>query len=137
MGRKGIGKLSVFSIASIIEVYSKTKDSQINGLRIITDDIEKTIQQDGGVYHPDPIEVSEKIRSEIQKEGTLIILKNLRRDLSRTFLPLRKRLARRFSIIGKEYNFLVKINDEEISIEDRGYFNALEYIWEFGKNNFF
>lgn len=58
MGRKGIGKLSVFSIAQTVTVYS-TKDGESNGLRIKVEDLEDSIskRQD---YHPEPVEVPEE-----------------------------------------------------------------------------
>ncbi|MCD4780800.1 MAG: hypothetical protein K8S27_09680 [Candidatus Omnitrophica bacterium] len=47
---------------------------------------------------------------------------------------LRRRLARRFSIIGKEYKFNVSINKKGITVNDRDYFRAIEYLWTIGKN---
>ncbi|PAF44045.1 hypothetical protein BJI48_04495 [Helicobacter sp. 11S02596-1] len=102
---------------------------------MVTTDIKKAIESSGGDYHPDSISLPQELSSKIQSCGTLIVLKGLHKDLSRTFSSLRKRLARRFSIIGSEYNFSVKINDESISVQDRDYFNSLEFIWEFGKEN--
>lgn len=135
MGRKGIGKLSIFSIADTVEIYSKTKDSKINGLRMLTSEIKNAIEI-SGVYYPAPIEcIKEEIKTKIENNGTLIVLKHLHRNVQKT--ALRKKLARRFSVIGEENNFSIKINGENISIKDRDYFNSLEFIWEFGKNNKF
>src|SRR5262249_35178507 len=44
MGRKGIGKLSVFSIARTVTVYSTT-GGESNGLEIVTADLEAAIEQ--------------------------------------------------------------------------------------------
>lgn len=135
MGRKGIGKLSIFSIANTIEIYSKTKDSNINGLKMLISEIKNSIESDG-VYHPASIEdIPKEIEAKIKNNGTLIVLKDLHQKIQES--SLRKKLARRFSIIGKENDFSIKINGEEISIQDRNYFNSLEFIWEFGENDKF
>ena len=42
-------------------------------------------------------------------------------------------LARRFSIIGTEYNFMVRINGEPVEITDRDYFHKLQYLWYYGE----
>jgi hypothetical protein len=44
-------------------------------------------------------------------------------------------LARRFSIIGNEYNFRVIVNGEEISVKDRDYYDKVEYAWLYGEND--
>lgn len=42
MGRKGIGKLSMFSIANSIEIFSKHEDDAPRGIRLETDGVCKT-----------------------------------------------------------------------------------------------
>lgn len=48
---------------------------------------------------------------------------------------IKKRVARRFGIIGKEFSFSVYVNGEEVSISDRDYFHKLSYIWYFGNES--
>lgn len=48
---------------------------------------------------------------------------------------IKKRVARRFGIIGKEFSFSVFVNGEEVSISDRDYFHKLSYIWYFGNES--
>lgn len=135
MGRKGIGKLSMFSIAKEIDVISaKNNDSgtlEISALRMNIDKITEAISNSSGEYHPE--EISD---DNLDKEGTKIILKNLKKNIS-SLTPdyIRKRIARRFGIIGKEYKFSVKVNDKEVSITDRDYFKKLNYIWYFGQES--
>lgn len=139
MGRKGIGKLSMFSIAQEIDVISRKKLSdgsyEINGLRMDSHKIEKTIKNEkdsneSKCYYPDVLTVSD---SEISETGTKIILKKLKKTTtSLTAEYIKKRVARRFGIIGTEYSFTVFVNDEEVSIDDRDYFHKLSYIWYFG-----
>ncbi len=50
-------------------------------------------------------------------------------------MALRKRVARRFSIIGSEYKFVVSINGKSVEIGDRDYFDKLQYLWHFGEES--
>ena len=129
MGRKGIGKLSLFSIAKTIEIHS-AKDEEIHGFILNTDDIEEMIQQGGEKqYYPEMVPSN---RIQIQK-GTKIILTDVKRRLDRSSMALRRKLARRFSIIGPDHHFHVILNGREISPEDRGYEDKIQYIWTFGE----
>ena len=130
MGRKGIGKLSLFSIANTIEVQTvKGKDK--SGLVMQLDKIKQAIQnKQEGTYHPQPVATS----SLTVKTGTKITLTGLRKDIKKTHSFLRKRLARRFAVIGQKNKFIVKVNGEEITVLDRDYFSKLQYIWTFGPN---
>lgn len=135
MGRKGIGKLSVFSIANIVEVYS-VKDGIIRGFRMSASEIKDVIDQQSRTnqpnksfqYYPTPLPIE---GIELEK-GTLIVLKDIKRQLHSSAAFSRKRLARRFSIIGNTNNFDVIINGEPISVMDRDYFNKLEFVWFLG-----
>jgi hypothetical protein len=67
------------------------------------------------------------------KVGTRIILSSLAKNLSgMTIEGLKRRIARRFSIIGPKFNFSVEVNGSVIGPEDRGYHNTLQYIWTYG-----
>lgn len=135
MGRKGIGKLSMFSIAKEIDVISaKSNDSgtlEISALRMNIDKITDTIKSGSGEYHPEEI-----CEGNIDKEGTKIILKKLKKNIS-SLTPeyIRKRIARRFGIVGKEYCFSVTVNGNVVSLADRDYFNKLNYIWYYGQES--
>lgn len=138
MGRKGIGKLSLFSIAKEIEVHSAKLDTDAttlirNGFIMNSDDIQKEIGKSGKpeAYHPRPVPTA-KLKN---PKGTLITLRDLkaRAALSEGFL--RTRLARRFSVIGAESKFEVVINGKEIGIEDRDYFKKVEFVWYFGDDS--
>lgn len=128
MGRKGIGKLSLFSIARVIEVHT-VKDGHRNAFRMVLRDIEEKIRAGGeGTYYPDPLppEVVDL------KRGTRVVLTDLKKAIYQAEAPLRKRLARRFSIIGDTYDFNVRMNGSAIGVTDREYFNKLQYIWWYG-----
>ena len=132
MGRKGIGKLSVFSIANRVTVYS-TKAGQSHGLKIEVPDLEAAIKANRP-YFPTPVEVPDENR----KKGTSIVLDRLKKKRSKlTAKALRKRLARRFDVMDqtpvKQGGFRIKVNGKRITWKDRQELKKLEFIWEFGE----
>lgn len=95
MGRKGIGKLSLFSIADIVEVQT-VKNGKKSGFVMSAQKIEAEIsKQNGSTYYPDPLS-DDKIT--LDEDGTRIVLTELKKRVSQAPNALRKRLARRFSI---------------------------------------
>ncbi|MBM3240730.1 hypothetical protein FJZ31_30980 [Candidatus Poribacteria bacterium] len=131
MGRKGIGKLSVFSIARVVELHT-IKNSKKSGFIMRLDEIEQRIEsEDTTEYHPTPISPDEINLT----QGTRIILKDLKRDTSRTEDFLRRRLARRFSIMEREYDFEVIVNGTPISAKDRDYYDKIEFMWYLGEES--
>jgi len=137
MGRKGIGKLSLFSIADVIEVRSIKLDGSgkvesKNGFIMDANSIQKVIKTGKGPYKPTPL-----TQSQIGiKKGTKIILKSLRKGVRKTTEKfLRTRIARRFSVISAEANFNVKVNGKAINIKDRDYFKAIQYLWHIGEGS--
>ena len=132
MGRKGIGKLSLFSIADKVTVET-IKDGQKTAILLNVEEIKKKIENapgSRGRYHPEIIDGN----WDFQK-GTRITLMDLRRDRVRFGDELRKRLARRFFIIGQDAGFEVRISNNPLTIQDRGYFDLVEYLWTVGTDN--
>src|SRR5262249_13805438 len=132
MGRKGIGKLSVFSIADRVHVYTVSSTS-MSGLEISVNALRDAIMNNVS-YHPNEIDIPD----EYQRPGTTIVLSDLkskRADL--TVSALRKRLARRFDVLdtkGPESGgFAIFINGARITYEDRQELKNLDFIWEFGQ----
>jgi hypothetical protein len=130
MGRKGIGKLSVFSIANVVELYSK-KDGDVVGFKIDVDDLKNSIRN-GLTYNPLEVEVP----VDYDTDGTTLVLSSLktaRADL--TAMALRKRLARRFDVLDdtpeSEGGFKIFVDSKPITFLDRQELKKLEYIWEF------
>lgn len=123
MGRKGIGKLSLFAIANTVTIYS-AKDGEQHGFEMRVKDIEDAIGSEE-VYHPKPVPVEFNLA-----RGTRITLSDL--EHKSYAAPLRKRLARRFSIIGEIEKFTVRVNGNEVGVKDRGYCENLQYVWVFG-----
>ena len=131
MGRKGIGKLSLFSIANSIEVQT-ARNGRVNGFTMSLTDVEQAIGDgtDSNTYHPVPLG-EDKL---VVERGTRVVLTDLRRRLSRTQLALRRRLARRFSVIGPANSFSVSVNRKPIDVADRDYFKSLQYVWHYGEH---
>ncbi|WP_428116899.1 BbrUII/HgiDII family restriction enzyme [Candidatus Poriferisodalis sp.] len=132
MGSKGIGKLSIFSIADEVVVYSN-KGSVSIGCTIIVDDLKEHIKQQK-VYSPPEVDVP----AEYFDSGTTIIMKRLKsKRVSITAAALRKRLARRFDVLDQtprsEGGFKIEIDGSQLSHADRQDLQRLEYIWEFGE----
>lgn len=125
MGRKGVGKLSLFSIAKTVEVHS-AKDGERHGFKMEVSGIEEAAGKNEP-YHP--VSLPE---GKVDK-GTYLVLTDMNRRIGQSIQPLRRRLSRRFSIIGAEHGFAIELNDKPVTVEDRGYHDKLQYIWTFGK----
>jgi len=131
MGRKGIGKLSLFSIAEQIEIETQKYGKDSVGLRILTSDLRKAMEDRKLEYNPEPIP-----NHSVQfpnNHGTRITLSELKRARLREMASnsLRRRLARRFSIIGSN-DFRVIVNGADVTPGDREDLRFVEYLWKFG-----
>jgi len=127
MGRKGIGKLSLFSIARDIRIYT-IKSGNKRGFRMLLSEIEEKITRQESVYRPS---VLSDFPSDLKK-GTRIVLSDLKKNQHQTETALRKRLSRRFSILGEKSRFALKINSKAVTVADRGYFSKLQFLWHYG-----
>lgn len=128
MGRKGLGKLSLFSIADTIEVQS-AKNGQAHGLRMTVEGIHESVRAQKPFYSPEELAAEE---IEVTK-GTKIILRDVKRQrLGPGAAALRKRLARRFSIVGEAHAFKVEIDGHPITAADRGDLAMVQFLWTFG-----
>ena len=135
MGRKGIGKLSIFSIARVAEVYTG-KSKAKTAFRMDRDKIKKAIEgkSTDASYQPEEIDAFPTNL----KAGTRIVLAEISKSLSgMTASGLKRRVARRFAIIGPKNNFVVQVDGEEIGPEDRAYHNMIEYLWTYGEQKEF
>lgn len=115
MGRKGIGKLSLFSVAEVIDVFT-VKNGKKAALRMELRKIKKLIEHGGEAeYNPTPLSTA----SIDFDQGTRIVLSSLSKRVSTlTEKGLRTRLARRFSIIGEESDFAITVNGETVGLPD-------------------
>ncbi|MCY3545401.1 MAG: ATP-binding protein [Gemmatimonadetes bacterium] len=129
MGRKGIGKLAAFSIADTVEVHTADGETA-SAFRMDTDAIKEAATDP---KKPDYFPAALPAGVPPSPPGTLIRLTNLRKKLAWAAPHLRRRLARRFSVIGPSTHFRVAVNGEPITIADRDYFKDMEFIWHFGE----
>ncbi len=130
MGKKGIGKLSVFAIADTVEIHT-VRDGNRFAFKMDFNEINEQIRIDPkSDYHPTDL------GSEIVtiSTGTKVVLSNLKKQRTPSASVISRRLARRFSVIGKD-NFNIFVNDEPITAKDRKYYNSIEYVWYFGEQN--
>ena len=128
MGRKGIGKLSLFSIADRI-VVETTRNGEKNALQMHVEKIKEAIESGEGEYNPEVLPTDDIDFN----HGTRITIHELRRRQTITTAEaLRKRLARRFSIVGPSHGFSIAVNGNPITPEDREYHDRLQYIWTYG-----
>lgn len=125
MGRKGIGKLSLLSIADTIKIYSK-KNGEQNAFCLSREDIEREITSQNNVYSPSEI----KFEDFENETGTKMVLRSFRKNINRTSEFLRKRLARRFSVIGKDFDII--LNNDPITLKDRDFFGKTQFLWPIG-----
>lgn len=132
MGRKGIGKLSLFSIAETVRVETY-KDGAKNGFVMSKQEIDDHIEEKNEQpYEPKPLSESE---IELTKDGTRIVLTNVKKRISKSHSNyLRKRIARRFSIIAED-DFNVFVNGSPVEITDRDYFHKIQYLWHYGEES--
>ena len=130
MGRKGIGKLSLFSIANAVRIET-IKEGVKSAFEMKLSEIREQIRREGGsgTYEPTILPVDGVDFS----RGTKITLAELRkRQTIGTTRALKKRVARRFSIVGKKHGFRVYVDGDEVSPSDRDYYDKIRYLWTYG-----
>ena len=128
MGRKGIGKLSVLSIARKVQVFTKRRDADPLAIELDVGKIQEAIENKQK-YHPSVIGVPKNIN--LNASGTAIVLADLKKRVNASLdTHLRQRVARRFSVISAD--FQVFVNGDEITLQDRNYFGKLEYALVYG-----
>ena len=129
MGRKGIGKLSSFSIADVVTVYT-TSNGERTAFRMDAQNIREQMREDDGGACP--VEELDDWPKGLGA-GTRIVLTGLKHEATaQTTSGLRQRIARRFSVIGPQQGFAVAVDGECISPSDRGYDRHVEYYWTYG-----
>ncbi len=113
MAGKGIGRY-LFSFAGCVDIET-VKGGQKSAFRMRLEHIRQRIEQSGGegTYNPDPLPVA----SIDFERGTRIVLTELRkRQTIRTTQALKRRLARRFSVIGAAEGFRIIVDEEEVTL---------------------
>lgn len=126
MGRKGIGKLSMFALSNFVRVTSQVKGSTPIAFEVDVPLLKKNLES------RKPIILNECVATSLsQGSGTRIELTSVLKTLNKTESYLRTRLARRFSIIGKKNDFCVFLQGKEITEKDRNFHNDIQFLWAF------
>ena len=122
MGRKGIGKLSVFGIATNAEIKTVRKGRKSVFQMNVNDMLEHA--RTHGTYRP-----RTTIRDEPAPEanGTTITLTGLKRKTKIDAKSIKRDIAKHFSVIGD--NFQVSVNKEWILPSDKFKRDDLEQEW--------
>lgn len=131
MGRKGIGKLAMFSLANIVNISTLQKDNSAIGISVDVTQLKSTINKKED-YKLQSITPSSKLTS---TTGTIIELSDLNKSIiSTTESNLKLRLARRFSVLGSnnELPFEIIIDGQKVTIADRGFHDNVQFYWSFG-----
>lgn len=132
MGRKGIGKLAMFSISRDVEVVTQVEGAPPTGFRIEVDELEKQAAANQEYFPVDLADVSPLEKG----HGTRITLSNLNRSVERSPSYLIPRLARRFGILGPVHGFEVSVNGHKITRADAGVHQGLQFLWYFDEDSF-
>ena len=138
MGRKGIGKLSLFSIANKIFVYSLKKGGETESFLMDSKKIIEAIQNEDpsstGEYEPEQI----KFDADIKTQGTVIKITELKkmRLTKASISGLKKRIARRFGIIDDPLGFRISVDGGEVSFADRDYFHKARFLFQYGEHDY-
>ncbi|WP_210411482.1 hypothetical protein, partial [Leptospira wolffii] len=135
IGKKGIGKLSVFGVSEHIEIET-VKNRFRNTIQLVYKDI---IDAKSGQYGPRLIKVDEKTK---EKDGTTIKLYKLTRKSSfnsTNYLEnLANNLSSRFSFFGEMNVFVLRNGKEKIQVTEKLRFARFEkeFTWEFPLTSF-
>lgn len=133
LGRKGIGKLAVFSLAKVVDVYSRTAN-ETAACRLDFDAIT--------LHNEDPIALDEEtivFEKEFLSEsgtGTKIILRNIQKDVSRSLNYIVNRLLRTFDVNSGDFKVFVRRNTDafkELSRKELDFFSYMDTVITFGE----
>jgi hypothetical protein len=127
MGRKGIGKLSMFSLAQRIDIFTKDAVGQGVAAAIDVQRLQEKIRA-GESYL---LEAADPSVVHTSSPGTKLVLRHLSRDLGKTPGYLISRIARRFSVLGPEQDFVVRVNGHTVTLADRGFYGDIQLLWSF------
>ena len=124
MGRKGIGKLSVFGVAKTVEIKT-VKGGILNVFQMNVDDLLKSAKE-YGEYEPVVTRRGEKTEL---NSGTTVTMKCLKRKTQIKADSIRKSIAKHFSVIGEK--FKVSVNGKDVTSADKLSKSDMEYSWDF------
>ncbi|PRX33960.1 PD-(D/E)XK nuclease superfamily protein [Meinhardsimonia xiamenensis] len=129
MGRKGLGKLSLMSIADQIRIATRREGSAPVGFLMNVAEIRRTARK--GAEVPEFELPAEPAEDAPTPHGTRLILQGLRAHRVRAtgIDNIRRALARRFAVLfGSDFSVLV--NGQKIDQSDRKDLEDIEFLWK-------
>jgi DNA-binding ferritin-like protein (Dps family) len=132
IGKKGLGKLSVFGICDIVEVIS-IKDGMENHFCM---DIAEVKNSKGGVYSPQLL--IPKNTQTSKESGTTIKLKKIRRKAPFELKNISISLSKKFLIFDEMKVTLIEKDKADIEITNELKFNGLkqQFEWNFPEEKY-
>ena len=119
-----------------VYVHTKKGDADSLAIELDVEEIQESNRKKTKTIILPVIDMPEDVN--LGSSGTALVLADLKKRVNASLdAHLRQRVARRFSIISKD--FQVFVNDDEITLNDRNYFGKLEYALVYGdfeKSNF-
>ena len=141
MGRKGIGKLSLFSIANTITVHTRKAGSDAEAFQMDAGEIRRHVEAQEQSnereenpriprYSPQPVKFDGSGLTD--GTGTTIKITDFKkvRLRSGSVAGLRKRIARRFDLLPDDFEII--LNGNTVRFEDRDYFHKARFIFQYG-----
>ena len=141
MGRKGIGKLSLFSIANRIYVHTVKADSKPEAFLMDANEIRRTVesQELAGTgddeprtprYSPEPVPFDNTALPD--DTGTTVKITDLKKLklTAASVNGLRTRIARRFGLTADRFDIIV--NSKTVDFSDRDYFHKARFLFQYG-----
>ena len=132
IGKKGLGKLSVFGIAKTIEITT-VKNKIKNSFMM---DLDKILKSTDGKYNPEIINYNEIVDDD---NYTKIILTNIERKSPFDIQKIAENLSKRFLIFDDNFEVSLHYNSaEEILIDNEMKFKNVEeeFSWTFPNPDF-
>ncbi len=140
MGRKGIGKLSLFSIAEQVFIHTKKAGSDPEAFLMDAPEIRRIVEEQETIaqesnefrtprYFPNAVDYD---NTSLQGDsGTTVKITELKRQLTLASITgLRKRIARRFGLLVDDFEIVV--NGTSVGFSDRDYFHKARFIFQYG-----
>lgn len=128
LGKKGLGKLSMFGIGKKITI-STIKNGKKNSFVMDYEDIKNCRQKK--IYEPEIIDFEVETKEE---NGTEVKIENLARQTGFDLYAIRKNILNRFTIFSSD--FIVHINDDEkLKISENNFLSeSYQFSWDFPKD---
>jgi len=129
IGRKGIGKLAGFGVAGKVSLTTRRGGQSVT----FSMDYDEMKAKAGAISEAAKVKYEPEISEwgpTTEQDGTTVMLSNLKRVELPDAELMRRHLARKFSVLGAEYDFALSVNDIPIVPVDRDLKPKCEFVWE-------